>query len=157
MPPQIPEDVVYVAAANADSEEGSADVFSYVQVLGGLPFDFDDDGTSETASSAYGTLLFCATEVSNLLQDPQSGHALRLDKDQCSLLALSKLVEGHFKVASGFLAIDTICRASTNQSGFVDLAIADSELANAVADHKSIFVAEKRRSGEPVDHHAAIL
>ena len=41
-------------------------------------------------------------------------------------------------------------------SGFVDLAIADRELAKAVADHKSIFFAEKNLSGGPIDYHAAI-
>ena len=43
-----------------------------------------------------------------------------------------------------------------DQSGFADLAIADKEIANAVADHKSIFFAEKRPSGEPIDYHVAI-
>ncbi len=41
-------------------------------------------------------------------------------------------------------------------AGFADSAIADPELATAVADHKSIFFAEKHPSGEPIDYHAAV-
>jgi len=41
-------------------------------------------------------------------------------------------------------------------AGFADTAIADSRLARAVADHKSVFFAEKNQHGEVVDYHAAI-
>lgn len=42
------------------------------------------------------------------------------------------------------------------QAGFVDLASADRDLAKAVADHKSIFFAEKHPSGEQIDYYASI-
>lgn len=41
-------------------------------------------------------------------------------------------------------------------AGFADSAIADTALAKAVADHKSIFFAEKSPEGEPIDYHAAV-
>lgn len=41
-------------------------------------------------------------------------------------------------------------------AGFADSAIADTALANAVADHKSIFFAEKDLNGGLIDYHAAI-
>jgi len=41
-------------------------------------------------------------------------------------------------------------------AGFADSAIADKALANAVADHKSIFFAEKSPDGEPIDYHVAV-
>ncbi|MDN5934754.1 MAG: nucleotidyl transferase AbiEii/AbiGii toxin family protein, partial [Nitrosospira sp.] len=41
-------------------------------------------------------------------------------------------------------------------AGFGDAAIADKALAKAVADHKSIFFAEKAASGEIIDYHAAV-
>ena len=41
-------------------------------------------------------------------------------------------------------------------AGFADAAIADTALAKAVADHKSIFFAEKSPDGEPLDYHAAV-
>lgn len=41
-------------------------------------------------------------------------------------------------------------------AGFTDRAISDRALANAVADHKSIFFAEKCPGGEPIDYHAAV-
>ena len=41
-------------------------------------------------------------------------------------------------------------------AGFTDAAIAERALANAVADHKSIFFAEKRSDGELIDYHAAV-
>lgn len=41
-------------------------------------------------------------------------------------------------------------------AGFADAAIADRALANAVADHKSIFFAEKSPEGAPIDYHAAV-
>jgi hypothetical protein len=41
-------------------------------------------------------------------------------------------------------------------AGFADSAIADTALAKAVADHKSVFFAEKNAAGEPIDYHAAI-
>jgi hypothetical protein len=41
-------------------------------------------------------------------------------------------------------------------AGFADAAIADTALAQAVADHKSIFFAEKNRHGEVIDYHAAV-
>jgi hypothetical protein len=43
-----------------------------------------------------------------------------------------------------------------DQSGFVDLATSDRELAKAVADHKSIFFAEKHPSGDPIDYYSAV-
>ena len=39
---------------------------------------------------------------------------------------------------------------------FDDSAIADKDLALAVADHKSIFFAEKDSDGEPISYHAAV-
>jgi len=41
-------------------------------------------------------------------------------------------------------------------AGFADAAIADPGLARAVADHKSVFFAEKNLHGEVVDYHAAV-
>lgn len=39
---------------------------------------------------------------------------------------------------------------------FDDSAIVDKDLALAVADHKSIFFAEKNSAGEPISYHAAV-
>jgi len=41
-------------------------------------------------------------------------------------------------------------------AGFADAAIADRELAKAVADHKSSFFAEKKSADELIDYHAAV-
>jgi len=41
-------------------------------------------------------------------------------------------------------------------AGFADSAIKDTALAKAVADHKSVFFAEKSPDGEPIDYHAAV-
>jgi len=41
-------------------------------------------------------------------------------------------------------------------AGFAHSAIADTKLAKAVADHKSIFFAERSPDGEPIDYHAAV-
>ena len=41
-------------------------------------------------------------------------------------------------------------------TGFAQAAIADRLLAQAVADHKGIFFAEKYTSGDPIDYHAAV-
>lgn len=41
-------------------------------------------------------------------------------------------------------------------AGFADSAIADTALAKAVANHKSIFFAEKGPDGEPINYHAAV-
>ena len=41
-------------------------------------------------------------------------------------------------------------------AGFADAAIADKALARAVADHKSVFFAEKNTHGEIIDYHAAV-
>jgi Nucleotidyl transferase AbiEii toxin, Type IV TA system len=41
-------------------------------------------------------------------------------------------------------------------AGFVDAAIADTMLARAVADHKSVFFAEKNPSGKVIDYHSAV-
>ena len=41
-------------------------------------------------------------------------------------------------------------------AGIVDAALKDMALAKAVADHKSIFFAEKHPDGEPINYHAAI-
>jgi hypothetical protein len=41
-------------------------------------------------------------------------------------------------------------------AGFADAAMADTALAQAVADHKRIFFAEKAPDGEPVNYHAAV-
>ncbi|OGB13600.1 MAG: hypothetical protein A2W72_15025 [Burkholderiales bacterium RIFCSPLOWO2_12_67_14] len=41
-------------------------------------------------------------------------------------------------------------------AGFADSAIADAELAKAVADHKGIFFAERSLDGDPIDYHAAV-
>jgi hypothetical protein len=41
-------------------------------------------------------------------------------------------------------------------AGFADSAIADAELAKAVADHKGIFFAERSPDGEPIDYQAAV-
>ena len=42
-------------------------------------------------------------------------------------------------------------------SGFADTAVADRELAAAVARHKSIFFAEKDSHGAPIDYDKAVL
>ncbi|MFN0305073.1 MAG: nucleotidyl transferase AbiEii/AbiGii toxin family protein [Burkholderiales bacterium] len=41
-------------------------------------------------------------------------------------------------------------------TGFADAAIADKTLARAVADHKTVFFAEKNTRGEVIDYHAAV-
>ncbi|MDR3368823.1 nucleotidyl transferase AbiEii/AbiGii toxin family protein [Rhodoferax sp.] len=41
-------------------------------------------------------------------------------------------------------------------AGFADAAIADKALAQAVADHKSVFFAEKDARGNVIDYHAAV-
>ena len=41
-------------------------------------------------------------------------------------------------------------------AGFADSAISDKALAQAVADHKSIFFSEKSPDGAPIDYHAAV-
>ncbi len=41
-------------------------------------------------------------------------------------------------------------------AGIADLAIADKGLAHAVADHKSVFFAEKDANGKAINYHAAI-
>ena len=41
-------------------------------------------------------------------------------------------------------------------AGFADAAIADKALARAVAEHKSVFFAEKNTQGEVIDYHAAV-
>jgi hypothetical protein len=41
-------------------------------------------------------------------------------------------------------------------AGFADAAIADKALARAVADHKTVFFAEKNTHGEVIDYHAAV-
>ena len=43
-----------------------------------------------------------------------------------------------------------------DSTGFADAAIGDKELAQAVADHKSVFFAEKNAYGEIIDYHAAV-
>jgi Nucleotidyl transferase AbiEii toxin, Type IV TA system len=41
-------------------------------------------------------------------------------------------------------------------AGFADVAIADRALAQAVADHKSVFFAEKTTHGDVIDYHLAV-
>lgn len=41
-------------------------------------------------------------------------------------------------------------------TGYADAAVADNALAQAVADHKAIFFAEKDVRGEVIDYHAAV-
>lgn len=41
-------------------------------------------------------------------------------------------------------------------AGFATSAIADKALAHAVADHKSVFFAEKNSHGDAIDYHAAV-
>jgi hypothetical protein len=41
-------------------------------------------------------------------------------------------------------------------AGFAEAAIADKALAKAVADHKSMFFAEKNTRGDVIDYHAAV-
>ncbi|MCV2359128.1 hypothetical protein LNV08_09080 [Paucibacter sp. TC2R-5] len=41
-------------------------------------------------------------------------------------------------------------------AGFADAAIADLSLAQAVANHKSVFFAEKAATGDMVNYHAAV-
>lgn len=41
-------------------------------------------------------------------------------------------------------------------AGFAEAAIADKALAQAVADHKSVFFAEKDSSGDVIDYHNAV-
>ena len=41
-------------------------------------------------------------------------------------------------------------------AGFATAAIADKALAHAVADHKSVFFAEKNTHGDAIDYHAAV-
>lgn len=42
-------------------------------------------------------------------------------------------------------------------AGFADVAIADKALALAVADHKSVFFAEKNTQGDVIDYHLAVF
>lgn len=57
------------------------------------------------------------------------------------------------------MATDSLVTGTTSPrleaAGFVDAAIADTALAKAVANHKSIFFAEKSSDGKPIDHHLA--
>jgi hypothetical protein len=46
--------------------------------------------------------------------------------------------------------------ARLDTAGFADAAVADKGLATAVADHKSIFFAEKKPDGDLIDYHAAV-
>jgi Nucleotidyl transferase AbiEii toxin, Type IV TA system len=46
--------------------------------------------------------------------------------------------------------------ARLDAAGFADAAIADKALAQAVADHKSVFFAEKNTQGEVIDYHLAV-
>lgn len=46
--------------------------------------------------------------------------------------------------------------ARLDRAGFVHAAVADIALGKAVADHKSIFFAEKSPQGELIDYHAAV-
>lgn len=46
--------------------------------------------------------------------------------------------------------------ARLDTAGHVDSAIADAALGQAVAEHKSIFFAEKTPQGEVIDYHAAV-
>lgn len=41
-------------------------------------------------------------------------------------------------------------------AGFADAAIADKALARAVAEHKSVFFAEKDTQGDVIDYHVAV-
>jgi hypothetical protein len=41
-------------------------------------------------------------------------------------------------------------------AGFADAAIADKALARAVADHKTVFFAEKDTHGKVIDYHVAV-
>lgn len=84
---------LYVAAAYADSDDDRKSLFSFVEELLNLSSEFEEDGGNDAVSSAYVALIFCACEVSNLLQDPASKEAILRDHDQCSLFALAKLAE----------------------------------------------------------------
>ena len=46
--------------------------------------------------------------------------------------------------------------ARLDAAGFADSAITNPALAKAVADHKSIFFAEKGPGGKPINYHAAV-
>jgi len=46
--------------------------------------------------------------------------------------------------------------ARLDAAGLADAAIADTALAKAVADHKSIFFAEKTSAGDLIDYHATV-
>ncbi|MFM9967288.1 MAG: nucleotidyl transferase AbiEii/AbiGii toxin family protein [Burkholderiales bacterium] len=46
--------------------------------------------------------------------------------------------------------------ARLDAAGFAEAAIADKALAKAVADHKSVFFAEKNLGGDAIDYHAAV-
>jgi len=43
-----------------------------------------------------------------------------------------------------------------DSAGFAAAAIADKALAREVADHKSVFFAEKDTHGDAIDYHAAV-
>jgi len=47
--------------------------------------------------------------------------------------------------------------ARLDTAGVADAALADKVLAQAMANHKSVFFAEKGTDGDPVDYHAAVL
>ena len=70
-------------------------------------------------------------------------------------------VVGHALAQGAFRGGDRFARhwhdvTRLDAAGFADSAIADTALANAVADHKSIFFAEKNLDGELIDYHAAV-
>ena len=46
--------------------------------------------------------------------------------------------------------------ARLDTAGFADAAIADKDLARAVAEHKSVFFAEKNTHGDVIDYHSAV-
>ena len=64
-------------------------------------------------------------------------------------------VQGNFRGGERFARHwHDVARLDT--AGFVDAAITDTALAKAVADHKSIFFAEKSPQGKGIDYHAAV-
>jgi hypothetical protein len=64
-------------------------------------------------------------------------------------------LKGAFRGGKGF-ARHWHDLARLDEAGFAQAAIADGELAKAVAEHKSAFFVEKTLPGEPVDYHAAV-
>ena len=99
------------------------------------------------------------------MQHPRAAQASRAGEGWAKLRPMNEikppprsrgiyLLPNLFTTAGLFAGFFAIIAAANGQ--FVNAAIADKTLANAVADHKSIFFAEKNTQGDAIDYHAAV-